>query len=210
MTHPATSGMARGFLRAALACVLALLAPHLSGCITADGVLQADGSAKLTLSYPAPPGASEASQRERLTAPGITVESLAIASDRTVTAKLLVTDLAAIGKTALLKDVIVTTATDGDAKRLTIAMTLKPSPHKPGDSLPGPSIRVTLPGTVLDATEQGVVDGASVQWAFRLRAWMARPERLLSVRYRPAPSPSPTPAPAPAAPGGTPGTAKPE
>ena len=210
MSEPDTSRRARGFLRgmrlAGGLALLAILALQLTGCITADGVLRADGTATLTLTYAASPGESEAAQRARLTAPGITLDSLSIAPDRTVTAALRVTDLAAIGKTALLKDARVTTSTEGEVTTLTIAVTVRPPPQAPDESLPGPSIRITVPGAILDATEQGVVDGASVQWAFRLRAWLARPDWRLGVRYRPAPAP----APAPATPGGAPGTAKPE
>lgn len=202
MFRPTTAGPARGLARfVRLACGLAILALHLTGCITADGVVQADGTAKLTLTYPAPPGASVASQRDRLTAPGITIDSLSIAPDHTVTATLVVSDLAAVGKTALLKDATVTTGTEGDIKTLTIAVRVKQPTRKPNDSLPGPSIRVTLPGAILDATEQGVVDGASVKWAIPLGDWVARPEWRLTVRYRPAPAEER---------GGTPGTAKPD
>lgn len=191
MRSSAVSFLARSVLRLRLASVVVLLALQLSGCLTVDGVLNADGTGKMTLTYTAMEGADEAMERERLTAQGATIDSLKIAPDRKVTAVLRVSDLTAIGKLALLKGTTVTTGTDGDAKTLTIANVVKTVPHKPGEAVPGPSIRLTLPGTALDATESGVVDGSTVKWAFKLRQWQERPEWKLTVRYRPAESGAP-------------------
>jgi hypothetical protein len=187
MRSPAPSTPGRGFLQRRLAGMLVLLALPLSGCLTADGVLKADGTATLTLTYAAPKGSTEAMQREQLKAPGITIESLSIGEDRKVTAALRVTDLGGIGKMPLLKGTTVATGTEGDDKTLTIATLVKPLPRKPDESVPGPSIHVTVPGKIVEATKPGVVDGSSVKWAFSLRDWSGLPAWRLSVRYSPAP-----------------------
>ena len=187
MSHRVGPGATHRVRRAWIGWWVALLATHLAGCVTADGVLRADGTATLALTYAAHPGSTEAMHRERLTAPGVTVESLSIGSDHKVSAKLLVTDLAAIGKTALLKDVTVTASKEGEARTLTIGVKVKPPPRKPEDkSLPGPSIRVTLPGKILDATKPGVVDGATVKWTFPLADWLERTDWQLTARYQPS------------------------
>jgi len=186
MRRLAAPFLARAVLQLRVAGLVLLLALQLSGCIIADGVLEPDGTGKLTLTYAAAQGTDEAMEREKLKVPGITIESFSMAPDRKVTAVLRVTDLAALGKMALLKGTTVTTGTDGDAKTLTVAALTKALPRKPAESVPGPSIRLTLPGSVIDATESGVVDGSTVKWSFPLRTWLERPEWKLTARYRPA------------------------
>jgi hypothetical protein len=178
-----------------------LLALGVTGCLTAEGTLSRDGTGTLTLSYKAYAGATEATERARLEAPGITIESLTIAPDRTVSAKVAVKDLAAIGKTRLLKDATVKTVPHGDESVLTITF-VNPATRALGTkNLPGPKVRVTLPGPVVEANENAVVNGSTVAWSFSLADWVARPKWELTARYRNAPSGG-----APTGPTGTTGT----
>lgn len=179
MTPP--SGTRRSRLR--LAPILALLATCLAGCLTADGTLRADGTGKLTLTYKAAEAVTEASQRALMQAPGITIDSVSI-KDRTVSAALSVSDLAGIGKMPLLNNVVVTRAVEGDAGVLTIAVKNKQGQAPRDKSTPGPTIRLTLPGKVLEASEDGVVDGSTVRWSFPLANWLARLDWKLTVRYQ--------------------------
>jgi hypothetical protein len=166
--------------------VILTMAP-LAGCLTADGTLGADGTGTLSLGYGVLPGTTEASQRERLKAEGVTVESLTVSGDR-VSAKLGVSDLAGLGKTALLKDTIVSTSDDANVRTLKIAVrTPDPAPKVSDKTKPGPKIRLTLPGKVLDANEQGVVADRTVQWTFTLADWVGKSAWELRVRFEAPP-----------------------
>lgn len=171
-------------VRAALQ--VAVLAGSLVGCLTADGTLERDGTGTLALSYQALPGSTESSQRGILTAPGVTVESLSMSADRTVSATLKVTDLAGIGKTTLLKDTTVTRKQEGDDEVLTITC------HTPvrtveDKTVPGPKVKITVPGKLVEANEKATLDGSTVTWSFSLADWWSRPTRELVARYRPTP-----------------------
>jgi hypothetical protein len=159
------------------------MATQLSGCLTADGELAADGTGTLTLTYQAGPGATAASERLRVEAAGITVDSVTLAGGM-ITAKLRVANLAALSKTILLKDTAVALVSDGAAQKLTIKSRVPGNLKKPDDaSIPGPKVRLTLPGKVLDANEHGLVDGKTVQWSFPLRTWLDRASWELVARF---------------------------
>jgi hypothetical protein len=168
------------------ALLVSVLAVAAAGCLTADGTMQRDGTGTLALSFKAPPGANEAAVREMLTAPGVTVESLSLSGDQTVSATLKVSDPAGIGKTKLLKDVTVTKASEGEDETLTIAGKNPSGRTLKDKSLPGPKVKLTLPGTAIEANEGGVVSGNTVAWSFTLVDWLSRPDWQLRVRYRPA------------------------
>jgi hypothetical protein len=166
------------------ASILAVVFSWIAGCITVDGTLRADGSGTMSLSYVAPPGSTETSQRELLKATGITIKSLTLGDDRKVSATLDVDNLAAISKTALFRSVTVGTSAEGDDQVLTIKMTGQPKTLK-DKTIPGPKIGVTLPGTVVEANENATVSGSHVEWSFPLADWISRPTWELKARYRP-------------------------
>jgi len=159
------------------------------GCLTADGTLRADGSADLSLSYAVPAGTTEVSQRYMLQAPGITIESLTVAPDHVVNARLHLADVSALEKTVVFKDVKVSRPTEGKDGVLAIAIT---TINKVIDdkTLPGPKIGITLPGKVLEASEHGAVDGAHVRWEFTLADFLARKTWNLTARYEAPSAPS--------------------
>jgi len=165
------------------------------GCLTADGVLDADGGGTLSLVYPVPPATTEVSQRYLLQAPGVAVESLSISPEHTASAKLRMADVSALGKTIVFKDVKVTRSTEGSNGVLTIEITTLNKQLNDKD-VPGPKIGITFPGKVLEASEPGVVAGNHVQWNFPL-AEFASKSWTLKVRYEaPPPSASTTTSPA--------------
>jgi hypothetical protein len=176
-SRPPLRGVLPALALAALACI--------TGCITVDGTLLADGSGTLTLSYVAPPGSTEASQRELLKAPGITIKSATLDADRKFSASLDVADLAAITKTTVFRNVTVTTTAQGDDQVLTIKVVHEPKVLR-DKTLPGPKVGITLPGKVAEANENGVVDGAHVEWTIPLADFLSRPAWELTARYRPA------------------------
>jgi hypothetical protein len=167
------------------ALALAVLATCIGGCLTADGTLERDGTGTLALSFQVPEGSNEASVRGLLTAPGVTVESLTLAADRAVSAKLKVADVAAISKMLLLKNVTVTDAAEGDARVLTIKAT-NPDRAEKDKTLPGPKVRLTLPGKVLEASAPGKTDGNKVEWSFTLAEWFEQKTQTLRARYHAA------------------------
>jgi hypothetical protein len=172
-------------LRALSALALAVLATCLGGCLTADGTLEKDGTGTLALSFQAPEGFNEEGVRGLLTAPGVTVASLAVAADRAVSAKLKVADVAAISKMPLLKNVTVTDVAEGDARVLTIKTT-NPDKTEQDKTKPGPKIRLTLPGKVLEASAPGKTDGNKVEWSFTLAEWLEQKTQTLRARYQAA------------------------
>jgi hypothetical protein len=166
------------------------------GCLTADGVLDADGGGTLSVVYPVPAVTTEVSQRYMVQAPGVTVESLTISPEHTASAKLRMADVSALGKTVMFKDVKVTRSTEGSDGVLTIEITTLDKPLKDKD-LPGPKIGITFPGKVLEASEPGVVAGTHVQWNFPMSEFLARKTWTLKARYEaPPPSTSTTTSPA--------------
>jgi hypothetical protein len=174
-----------GPLRALSALALAVLATCLGGCLTADGTLEKDGTGTLALSFQAPERFNEEGVRGLLTAPGVTVASLAVAADRAVSAKLKVADVAAISKMPLLKNVTVTDVAEGDARVLTIKTT-NPDKTEQDKTKPGPKIRLTLPGKVLEASAPGKTDGNKVEWSFTLAEWLEQKTQTLRARYQAA------------------------
>lgn len=172
-------------LRALSALALAVLATCLGGCLTADGTLEKDGTGTLALSFQAPERFNEEGVRGLLAAPGVTVASLAVAADRAVSAKLKVADVAAISKMPLLKNVTVTDVAEGDARVLTIKTT-NPDKTEKDKTKPGPKIRLTLPGKVLEASAPGKTDGNKVEWSFTLAEWFEQKTQTLRARYQAA------------------------
>jgi len=183
--------------RASYALAVTVLCAAATGCLTVDGTLDADDTGTLAISFTAPPEASEASVRSMIAAPGISVESFALGADRKVSAKVKVEDLATIGFMKVLQGVTVTRTAEGGDQVLSITGTnLEKSIAD--KNVPGPKVRITLPGKVLEANEGATIDGSTVQWSFKLADWVARGKWELRARYR-------TPAtPAPAGKGGAP------
>jgi hypothetical protein len=181
-----SAGRARRSLGGRVATLaLLILATWLAGCLTVDGTLRENGTGTLTLSYQAPPGATEASLRELLKAPGITITSLTLREDRQMSATLEVDDPAAISKTALFRNVTVT-RTDKDGDQVFVIKVVNQPRTLRNKALPGPKIGITLPGTIVEANEQGVVDGTHVRWSFTAADWLARATWELTARYTPA------------------------
>jgi hypothetical protein len=166
------------------ASILAVLVSWIAGCITIDGTLRADGTGTMSLSYVAPPGSSETSQRELLQATGITIQSLTLGDDRKVSATLAVNNLAAISKTALFRNVTVATSPEGDDQVLTIKVAGQHKTLK-DKTIPGPKIGITLPGPVVEANENATVSGSHVEWNIQLADWLSRASWELTARYRP-------------------------
>lgn len=172
--------------RSPLAAVLAglLLA---TGCITADGTLERDGSVNLTLSYPTVATATDdAAARALVKADGVTIQALEIVEaaagergPRRATAKLQAKGLDAIGQLPILvvtgTSIQRTVAADGGGS---VAITVKnPHPRKKSHPEVGElskhtaTILVHLPGTVAETTGSKT-DGA-VEWKVPAGDWLS-------------------------------------
>jgi hypothetical protein len=155
-----------------------------SGCITVDGTLASDGTGWVNVRYPAPLGATEASQRLLLGSSGLPLESLSIGADRTLSATLSFTDLSDLSSIPVLQNTTVAQASQGDDRVLTISVSKLQKVHD-ATGTAGPRIRLTLPGDVVEATPGATIDGRHIEWSFTVADWTARPTQELRARYRP-------------------------
>lgn len=169
----------------ALATMCVLL---LSGCLTADSTLKADGSGTMQLGYMPPKGATKASETTRFTSDAVTVESLDVAADgKSATVKLKFTDATKLNTAPALKNITVTRTKGEGTEKLTIV--LKPDQVmklKPGQAkdVPPLKIGVTLPGAVKDATEKGATEGNKVTWTVPIEDFVGRAQTDLTVTYQ--------------------------
>ena len=185
MTHP--HARLRPLAVAAL-CVVAA-----AGCVTVDGTLKADGSGTLELTYGVMPHADEATEKYRFTKAGVKLESFKLA-DYTATAKVSFDDTAKLPKIDVLHLTGLERRRDGDVERVTIRIG-NPESHDFNDQgKPGPHIRITLPGPIVEANRSATVDGNTVAWRFGLGEFLKERVVELTASYRvPSPAPEATP-----------------
>lgn len=179
------SAIRRRSPRAAVLAVLALVA--LSGCLTADSTMNADGSGTIEMTYPPPGGATKASETKRFTSDVVTVESADVSSDgKKGTIKVKFTDATKLSTAAGFKNVEVT-RTKGEGSE-TVKLTMKPEKVlvlKPGQLADQPplSIKVTMPGKITEANAKGTTDGSTVTWKVPLPDFVSNAATDLTVTY---------------------------
>ena len=184
-----------------------------SACITADGVLESDGRATLTLTYPVAVDATEAQSKKLLEAPDVVVEGVTIEKQETggkptarVTAKLstaAVANLANVPFLQLFKTTIQHTKNDDGSGHLAVELsTGKPAKDKEpaekkadGDSV---RIRITLPGSVSKTSAKA--DGKTVEWSFPQHDLVAKGSLKMTATYASPSASAPAEDPAAAAP----------
>jgi hypothetical protein len=159
----------------------------LSGCLTADSTMQADGSGTMTLTYPPPGGASKASETKRFTSDAVTVESLTMAADgKTATVKLKFTDATKLVSAKALRNLSITRTPGDGTEKVTIVikpdLVVKLTPEQVKDE-PPLKIKVTLPGTVREANAKAATDGATVTWTIPVGDFLANPSTEMTVTY---------------------------
>ncbi len=174
----------RSHTAAALA-ILGLLV--LSGCLTADSTMQADGSGTMTLTYPPPGGATKASETKRFTSDVVTVESLTVAENgKTATVKLKFTDATKLNTAKGLGNLTVTRTPGDGTEKVTIVlkpeMMLKLKPEQ-AKTEPPLKIKVTLPGTITSANADGKTEGATVTWTVPTGDYLDGPSTELTATY---------------------------
>jgi hypothetical protein len=171
----------RRLLRPALVLLVGALAA-LTGCITTDGTLKADGSGTLEVSYKQPPNSNESVEKKRFASADVTLDSFAI-KEGMVVAKLSFADPAKLSSMPLFRDAKIARQREGKEERLTITMTnVKPQDAK-DQGKPGPRISITLPGKVIEASRNATIAGNKVTWSIPLVEYFRSKTIELMARY---------------------------
>jgi hypothetical protein len=163
-----------------------------AGCVSVDATLEADGSGTIEMTYHLPPNATEASERTRFSSDHVKVESLAFRPDGTANVKARVDDATKLSTTPLFRDTTVTRERDGQDEILKVHMVNRNPTELKDETKEGPTIRISLPGKVVEANEGATVSGNTVTWKFSLASYMRRASINLSVRYAAPAAASPT------------------
>src|SRR5204862_5558593 len=129
--------------------VVALLL--LAGCETVDGVLKADGSGTLQLTYRATRNATETAERQRFTSDHVTVESISVKPDATSTIKLTFDDVTKLSTASGFGNATVTRSREDGTEKLTVTIKNEKALDVKDDTKPGPTFNFTLPGKVVEA-----------------------------------------------------------
>ncbi len=159
----------------------------LTGCLTADSTMKADGSGTLELTYTPPGGATNASETKRFTSETVTVDSATVSSDgKKSTVKVRFTDATKLSTAPALKNLDVKrTKGDGTEK---VAIVIKPEKVltlKEGQLKDEPplSIKVTMPGKITEANAKGTTEGATVTWKVPLADFVTAASTELTLTY---------------------------
>jgi hypothetical protein len=172
----------------------------LAGCITADGTLQQDGAATLTLTFPtAATKESDGPARALVSAPDVTIDALTITDaapgergPRRATAKLSTKKAATFDTVPLLR-VIGTTIVHEPKKDGGGSFSLKvhnPKGTKPDDPSVAimekfpVSVRLHMPGPIVETS--GTVKDGAVEWTFPASDWTVGKSLTLTITYGPA------------------------
>jgi len=177
--------------------LLVLTLAILSGCLTADGTVTADGGATLKLTYPTVATTdADKPARDAVSAPGVSIESLTIVDaatsekgPRRATATLATADVSKLSQVPLLAGLgaIITRkpAPDGGAA-LTVTFRPLAAKKKQVDEYAAHTVtvRLHLPGPVTETSGTKTEDG--VKWSFPASDWAGGKLQPLSVAYGPA------------------------
>ena len=162
----------------------------LSGCITVDSTLKADGSGSMTMTYQAPKGATESSEKARFTSDAVTVESVTLTADhKTGTVKLKWTDVAKVSTAKGLSAVTATrTKADGtETLTIKIANASKLPPEKRAAvtamKLEPMKITMALPGKAVHTDTYGVTKDDTVTWTIPAADFALADSVQLTVKY---------------------------
>jgi hypothetical protein len=171
---------------------LVVLVLCLAGCFTVEGTVEADGSAKLQLTYVPPRNSRVSSEPARLGSEHVKVDSVRAEPNKGAVAQLRVDDVTKLSTAKAFSDVTVTrTREDGDERlRAVLRNSLE---RKDRDSLEkwarehpeavGPRIALTLPGPVREANRGATVTDRRVEWRISLVDFAKEDTIELEARY---------------------------
>jgi hypothetical protein len=190
MSRPALAApiLARGVPRLPLTVLLGALA--LAGCVTVDGVLKADGSGALDVTYDTLPSSAAATEKQRFTSSQVKLESLTL-TGQTVHAKLSFDDPAKLSTLEYFQRVRIKRQRQADEERLVIMHRNRNPAAVKDQGKPGPRINLTLPGKVRSANRGATVDGNRVTWSIKLVDLLKEKTLVLKARYRISPEQAP-------------------
>lgn len=200
MRHPS---IRRPIARSILGLLPALLLA--AGCITADGTLQQDGSASLTVTFGTTATAEDdKAARALVTAPDVTIESLTIADaapgergPRKATAKLATKRVAALDTLPLFRVVGTTIvhepkADGGGSFKLEVRNATPKKKDDPDVATMNKYqalVRVRVPGPIVETS--GTQKDGAVEWTFPAGDWTAGKQLALTITYGPPPAAGP-------------------
>jgi len=182
------SGARRSVFRWALPAVLSSSLATLSACVTIDGTLKPDGSGTLEMAYQALPNSNEAIEKQRFTAPRVTIESLKVRDDGAAIVKLGFDDPTRLSALEMFRSVRIARRREGEEELLTITWTNPTPTELKEEGKPGPKISIAFPGKVLEASRNSTIAGNSVTWSFPRVAFMKEKSVELTARYLVSPS----------------------
>jgi hypothetical protein len=161
---------------------LAALAPLLAGCFTVDGLLRADGSGTVELTYVPAKHATIDSETVRFTSPHVTVRSVEpVPGGARVRADF--DDVTKLATAEGFRMATVVRRRHGTREALKLAIrNPEPKPFQDHGE-PWPRLALTLPGRVLAATPRAEIAGDRVVWKIPIAEYVRRPRTTLSVRW---------------------------
>jgi len=154
-----------------------------SGCLTVDATLNADGSATIDMTYPLQAGSKADVEKARLQSEYVTLESFEELKQNRARAKVKVSDVTKLSTAAVFKDVAVTITKEGADSVLKVVIT-KPRPVTvKNEGQAGPVFTFTLPGKVVKANRDAKIDGNKVTWTLPFIPYVGEKETDLVVTY---------------------------
>ena len=161
---------------------LAVLVPLLAGCFTVDGVLRADGSGTVDLTYVPARHATIDSETARFTSARVKVQSVEPQpGGARIRAEF--DDVTKLSTAEGFGVVTVVRRRRGSREALKLVIhNREPKPFEDHGE-PWPRIALTLPGRVLAATPRAEISENHVTWKLPIAAWVSRPRTAISVRW---------------------------
>lgn len=177
-------------MRAVRSVALAALLLCSSGCVVCWGILNADGSGMLEITYDPPKGATRESITADFSSAHVTVDSVTLGMDRRAVVRAHFDDITQLSTAAWFRPVSVSRTREGNDE--TVRIVLKHNPGPPQDpQADGPRISLTVPGRIIDANKHAEVTDDRVVWRYTMGEFSGGKEKELVVRYH-ASGPSPS------------------
>jgi hypothetical protein len=161
---------------------LAVLGSLLAGCFTVEGLLRADGSGTVDLTYVPGKHATIDSETARFTSAHVKVQSVEpVPGGARVRAEF--DDVTKLSTAAGFRVVTVVRRRRGGREALKLVVR-NPQPKRFEDhGEPWPRISLTLPGRVVAATSAAEIAGDRVTWKIPIAAYVSRPRIAVSARW---------------------------
>src|SRR5262249_44102332 len=164
-------GAAMSWLRTGLP--MAILVA-VTGCVSVDATLEPDGSGTIGMTYHLPPNATEADERTRFSSDHVKLKSLAFRQDGTADVKVHVDDATKPSTAPAFRDTVITREQEGKDEILKLHVINRNPAELKDETKEGLTIRISLPGKVVEANEGATASGNTVTWRFSFASYMRR------------------------------------